>query len=94
MIDGSWYAPSATAPLEIEAVEVNDLFSAGSRVTFHVTQRGRYRGGLAGADAAWIGRAAALRCVGLAQVEGGEVRAVRAITDRLGTRAALARGAV
>jgi hypothetical protein len=93
VIDGSWYAPGAASPLEVEAVEVNDLFSAGARVAFHVTQRGRYRGGLPGADAAWTGRAAALRCVGLARVEGGEVRAVRAITDRLGLRAALARDA-
>jgi hypothetical protein len=92
VIDGSWYAPLPPAPLEVEAVEVNDLFSAGARVAFHVTQRGRYRGGLPAADAAWTGRAAALRCVGLARVEGGEVRGVRAITDRFGMRAALARG--
>ena len=72
---------------------MNDLFSAGARAAFHVTQRGRYRGGLAGADAAWAGRAAALRCVGLARVEDGEVRAVRAISDRLGMRTALARAA-
>ena len=91
VIDGSWYAPLAPSPLEVESVEVNDLFSAGARVAFHVTQRGRYRGGLRGADPAWTGRAASLRCVGLAQVEGGEVRAVRAITDRLGARTALAR---
>jgi predicted ester cyclase len=93
VIDGSWYAPGAESPLDVEAVEVNDLFSAGARVAFHVTQRGRYRGGLRGADAAWTGRAASLHCVGLAQVEGGGVRAVRAITDRLGLRAALARDA-
>ncbi|HVH18876.1 MAG TPA: nuclear transport factor 2 family protein [Myxococcota bacterium] len=91
VIDGSWYAPLAPSPLEVESVEVNDLFSAGARVAFHVTQRGRYREGLRGADAAWAGRAAALRCVGFARVEGGEVRAVRAISDRLGMRAALAR---
>jgi hypothetical protein len=93
VIDGSWYARDAGSPLEVETVEVNDLFSAGARVAFHVTQRGRYRGGLRGADEALVGRAAALRCVGLARVESGEVRAVRAITDRLGMRAALARGA-
>jgi hypothetical protein len=92
VIDGSWYAPEPKAPLEVEGVEVNDLFSAGACVAFHVTQRGRYRGGLAGADAAWAGSRAALRCAGLARVEGGEVRAVRAITDRFGLRAALARG--
>ena len=92
VIDGSWYAPQGPSPLEVESVQVNDLFSAGARVAFHITQHGRYRGGLRGADAAWSGRAAALRCVGLARVEGGEVRAVRVVTDRLGMRTALARG--
>jgi SnoaL-like polyketide cyclase len=91
VIDGSWYAPLPPSPLEVESVEVNDLFSAGTRVAFHVTQRGRYRGGLPGSDAAWIGRAGALRCVGLARIESGDVRAVRAFSDRLGLRAALAR---
>ena len=91
VIDGSWYAPASASPLTVESVDVNDLFSAGARVAFHVTQRGRYRGGLAGADAAWVGGAAALRCVGLARIEGREVREVRAITDRLGMRAALGR---
>jgi hypothetical protein len=91
--DGSWYAALAPSPLEVESVEVNDLFSAGARVAFHVTQRGRYRGGLRGADPAWVGRPAWLRCVGLARAEGGEVREVRVITDRLGMRAALARAA-
>jgi hypothetical protein len=90
VIDGSWYEPLAPAPLEVESVVVNDLFSAGTRVAFHVTQRGRYRGGLAGADPAFVGRALALRCVGFARVERGEVRAVRAITDRLGARMGLA----
>jgi hypothetical protein len=33
----------------------------------------------------------ALRCVRLARVEAGEVRAVRAITDRFGARTALSR---
>jgi hypothetical protein len=92
VVDGSWYAPQEP-PLDVEKVEVNDLFSAGARVAFHVTQHGRYRGGVRGAEAAWAGRAAALRCVGLAQVEGGAVRAVRAITDRLGMRAGLSQGA-
>ena len=92
VVDGSWYTP-AESPLDVEKVEVNDLFSAGARVAFHVTQHGRYRGGLRGADPAWAGRAAGLRCVGLADVEGGEVRVVRAITDRLGFRAALAQAA-
>ena len=93
VIDGSWYEPLAPSPLEVEAVGVNDLFSAGARVAFHVTQRGRYRGGIPGADPTWVGRATSLRCVGFATVRNGEVRAVRAITDRLGARMALAQAA-
>jgi hypothetical protein len=93
VIDGSWYAGLADSPLDVQTVEINDLFSAGSRVAFHVTQRGRYRGGLPGTDASWLGREAALRCVGLAGTQGGEVREVRAITDRLGARQELLRGA-
>jgi hypothetical protein len=92
VVDGSWYSPSEP-PLDVEKVDVNDLFSAGARVAFHVTQHGLYRGGLRGAEAGWTGRTASLRCVGLARVEGGEVREVRTITDRLGLRAALAQGA-
>jgi predicted ester cyclase len=91
VLDGSWYEALAPAFLDVDAVQVNDLFSAGDRVAFHVTQRGRYRGGLAGVDAAAIGRAAELRCVGLARVEGGELRELRAITDRAGARRALER---
>ena len=90
VVDGSWYGADAPSPLELEAVDVNVLFSAGARVAFHATQRGRYRGGLPGAEPSWVGRATALRCAGIAHVEGGEVRAVRVITDRLGARAALA----
>jgi predicted ester cyclase len=93
VIDGSWHAPLAPSPLEVQVVAVNDLFSAGARVAFHVTQRGRYRGGLPGIDDAKAGHAVSLRCVGLARVEGGEVHSVRVVTDRLGARMALAQGA-
>lgn len=71
VIDGSWYEPLAPSPIEVESVEVNALFSAGTRAAFHVTQRGR---------------SAALRCAGIVRVEGGVVRSVRVITDRLGAR--------
>lgn len=76
VIDGSWYAPMEPSPIEVESVEVNALFSAGTRAAFHVTQHGR---------------SAALRCAGIARVEGGVVRSVRVITDRLGARRGLGR---
>jgi predicted ester cyclase len=89
IVDGSWYEPLAPSPIEVEKVAVNDLFSAGTRVAFHVTQTGGYRGGLPGADAAGRGSHARLDCVGLARVSGGRVTSVRAVTDRLGTARAL-----
>jgi hypothetical protein len=93
VIDGSWYAGLAEPTLDVAAVEVNALFSAGERVAFHVTQRGRYRGGLPGVNAGCVGRDATLRCVGLARVRAGEVTGVRAITDRASTRRELLRAA-
>jgi hypothetical protein len=94
VVDGSWYAGAADSPLEVTSVEVTDLFSAGDRVAFHVRQRGPYRGGLAGAPASLVCREATLRCVGIARVTGGEVCALRAITDRLGMLRELRQGAV
>jgi len=93
VIDGSWYAGPSESPLDVDGVEVNDLFSAGARVAFHVSQRGRYRGGFAGVDSALVGRETTLRCVGFARTHAGEVRDVRAITDRLGARQLLLRSA-
>jgi SnoaL-like domain len=89
ILDGSWYEPLAPSPIEVKEVVINDLFSAGARVAFHVTQRGAYLGGLPGVDAARRGDAARLDCVGLARVADGRVAHVRAITDRLGTVRAL-----
>ena len=93
VLDGSWYAGLAEPLLDVQAVEVDDLFSAGSRVAFHVTQRGRYRGGLPGVDARFVGRETRLRCAGIARTHADEVREVRAITDRSGARSELLRGA-
>jgi len=89
VIDGSWYEAQPPTPVEVEAVVVNDLFSAGDRVGFHVSQRGAYRGGLRGVTDSRIGAETTLRCVGLARVQAGELRDIRVITDRLGARMAL-----
>jgi predicted ester cyclase len=91
VVDGSWYAGPTESPIEVRTVDVDDLFSAGTRVAFHVRQRGPYRGGLAGVDPALVGRETTLRCAGLARVQGRSVRDVRVITDRLGARSELAR---
>jgi hypothetical protein len=74
----------------VSDVTITDLFSAGDRVAFHITQTGAYRGGLAGAPSDLRGRETALRCAGIARVrDDGAIADVRVITDRLGARALL-----
>jgi hypothetical protein len=90
-IDDAWHTGGWRSPLDVERVEVGDLFSAGDRVAFHIRQRGRYAGSLRGVDAACVGREATLICAGIADVRDGAVRTLRAITDRAGVRRALAR---
>jgi len=90
-IDGSWYGEVAPSPIDVTSVEINDFFSAGNRVAFHVSQRGPYVGGWPGVDAGAIGKSTTLRCVGFATVENGTVAGVRAFTDQLAGRAELRR---
>jgi len=92
VIDGSWYEPLAPSPIDVSSVAIDDLFSAGDRVAFHICQTGAYRGGLAGAPVELRGRETVLRCAGIARVRDGAVAEVRVITDRLGARALLLRG--
>jgi predicted ester cyclase len=92
-IDDSWHVGLAAHPLDVVDVAIDDLFSAGDRVAFHVTQRGHYRGGIPGTSDSDIGRETTLPCSGIAHVAEGRVVAVRAITDRLGARARLGAGA-
>ena len=68
--------------LDAEEVQVHDLFSAGDRVAFHATLRGPHLGGLD--PAAGAGAPISIDVAGLATVEGGTVRELRAVTDRLG----------
>jgi predicted ester cyclase len=69
--------------LDSVAVAVDDLFSAGNHGAFHVTQRGRYVGGLPGFDDR-TGSEVAMGVSGVLVVGDGAVVSVRAITDRLG----------
>ena len=68
--------------LDVTAVDVHDLFSAGDQVAFHVTLRGAYTGGLDGIDP--TGQPMQLDVAGILTVDGGAVTAVRAVTDRFG----------
>ena len=77
--------------IDIEATVVDDLFSAGRRAAFHVTQRGRYAGGLPGLEGT-IGTGISLGVAGVAAVSDGSIASVRAITDRLGVSRQLKEG--
>ena len=69
--------------IDVESMTVNDLFSAGSSVPFHVTWKGTYRGGLGDELAGYVGDAIVFTAVGIAEVANGRVEAVDAITGRL-----------
>lgn len=78
--------------VDVEDVEVLDLFSAGDRVAFHASLRGTYRGGFDEIPA--TGQPASVLVAGLATVDGERVADLRAVTDRFGTWAALSAAAV
>jgi predicted ester cyclase len=73
------------------SAEVDDMFSAGERVAFRATIRGRYEGGLHGTDHA-VGSSQHLDVVGLATVREGRVDRVTLVTDRFGLRSRLRAG--
>lgn len=83
-IDDERTGATYAALLDVDRVVVNDLFSAGPDVPFHVTMHGSYRGGL-DVDDRHVGDAASLHVAGIAHVEDGSVRSVRAVTARLRT---------
>ena len=91
-IDDARTGATYQAVLDPREVVVNDLFSAGADVPFHVTIRGPYRGGLGAAAEAHLGKTARLHVAGIARVADGAVASVRAVTARSQTLAELTRG--
>lgn len=67
---------------EVGETRVDDLFSAGNRVAFHMTQTGTYVGG-AGKDDR-LGTPATLRSAGIVTVVDGVIASGRVIRDRSG----------
>ena len=70
--------------VEVAAVEISQLFSAGSAVAFAADWTGRYRGGLDGAVDP--GSDVTLGCAGVLTVADGAVIAGSVVTDRSGLR--------
>jgi hypothetical protein len=77
------------AALHPQEVVINDLFSAGADVPFHVTVRGAYRGGLGATADPHVGKPAMLHVAGIAHVADGAVASLKAVTARLQTLAEL-----
>ena len=76
--------------LDVDSVEILDLFSAGPFVGFRIIETGRYRGGL-GLPGTSIGTPARLSSVGMVQVRlEGQVTG-HVIRDRAGLRRVLTR---
>lgn len=74
--------------LDVEHVDVDELFSAGRRVAFHAVQHGRYRSGLPGTDGA-EGTPVQLGLAGLLTVDEAGGVSGRVMRDRAGLRRAL-----
>jgi len=79
-------------------VRINDLFSAGDRVAFHIVQSGHLMADFAPGHTDLVGTEVLLHMAGVVTVRNGEVTAGRIIRDRLGLKRRLdppaARGAV
>ena len=84
IIDDSDITGSIPRPLDVRDVTVNDLFSAGPRIAFHITQHGLYVGGLDGVDDATVGQPVDLEVAGVADVTNGAVSNLRAVSGKLG----------
>jgi hypothetical protein len=90
--DDAWAGEPTPPLLDVERVEVRDLFTAGDRAGFAVTEHGRYRGG-AGVPEELVGTPASLGSVGLVRVGDEAVDGAgitgHVVRDRSGLRRAL-----
>lgn len=72
-----------TELLDVEQCRVDELFSAGDQVAFHVAQTGRYLGGLDGLEKL-VGETMTVESAGIVTVHDGQVIDGRVVRDRLG----------
>ena len=90
VIDDSDHGVSVPPVVEFADIVIDDLFSAGSRVAFHVSGTGPYRGGITDVPDEHLGQAATLQVSGLADVaDDGAIGRLLAVTSRMGVRAQL-----
>ena len=73
--------------IDLTDVAVDDLFSAGTRVPFHITASGPYRGGVDDVPDDCVGEKATLHVAGIAEVDGaGGIADLHAVTTRMTVR--------
>jgi hypothetical protein len=89
-LDDGWTGQPTPALLELTEVQVDELFSAGDSVAFHVIHTGRYLGGLPDTDDS-VGREAQLSAAGMVHVGTGGTITGRVVRDRVGLRRAVRR---
>ena len=75
--------------LMIDAVTINQLFSAGQRGAFHLSCTGTYTGGFEDIDPARTGQSVTLHLSGIFDVAGGKVARVHVTADRPGRHRSL-----
>ena len=88
LLDDGWAGRPTPALLEVTSTEVHELFSAGDRVAFRLTQSGRYRGGLPDTEGR-EGREATCSAVGMVAVAADGSISGHLIRDRVGLRRAV-----
>jgi hypothetical protein len=88
LLDDGWTGRPTPALLDVTATEVHELFSAGDRVGFRLTQSGRYLGGLPDTGGG-EGREASYSAVGMVAVDAGGTISGHVIRDRVGLRRAV-----
>lgn len=76
--------PDPDELIRVTRTRIDELFTAGERVAFHIEQHGTYAGGFDDVDASRAGDEVVLRAAGLLSVRDGEVVAARVTSDRLG----------
>ena len=81
--------PHPASLIDVDHVEVDELFSADDRVVFHGLYHGRYKGGFKGVDEDRIGRPIIRRAAGILTFDGSELVAAAVTVDRLGLNRAL-----
>lgn len=80
--DDEWDGHACGRLIDVKETVVDDLFSAGDSVAFHVSQSGPYVGGIGKDDR--VGDTLVLRSAGIVRVADGAITGGRVIRDRGG----------